>query len=58
VLEWLVIVVFSFVTIMLIYEYLVRRWNVMRFLFGLKRLPPRPTEGAIEPQLGGATRAG
>lgn len=58
VLEWLVIVVFSFVTIMLIYEYLIRRWNVMRFLFGMKRLAPRTTEGAIKPQLGDATQSG
>jgi hypothetical protein len=36
VVEWAVIVVISFALIMLIYEYLVRRWNVMRFLFGMK----------------------
>jgi len=28
--------------IMAIYEFLVRRWNVIRFLFGMKLLPPRP----------------
>ena len=56
--EWMVVVVFSFAIIMVIYEYLIRRWNVMRFLFGMKRLPPRPAEGAMKPQLGGAARPG
>lgn len=42
VLEWVIVVVISFGLIMVIYEYLVRRWNVMRFLFGMKRLPPLP----------------
>jgi len=51
VLEWAAVVVISFATIMVIYEYLVRRWNVMRFLFGMKPLPPRPAEGATQPQL-------
>jgi glucan biosynthesis protein C len=58
VLEWAIVVVVSFAIIMAFYEYLVRRWNVMRFLFGMKRLPPRPAEGAIKPQLDGAVRAG
>jgi peptidoglycan/LPS O-acetylase OafA/YrhL len=39
--EWAIIVVVSFVIIMVVYEYLVRRWNVMRFLFGMKLLPRR-----------------
>ena len=39
VLEWAIIVVISFAGIMAIYEYLVRRWNVMRFLFGMKQMP-------------------
>ena len=38
VLEWATIVVISFVVIMALYEYLIRRWNVMRFLFGMKPL--------------------
>lgn len=38
VLEWAVVVVISFTMIMTIYEYVVRRFNVMRFLFGMKRL--------------------
>jgi surface polysaccharide O-acyltransferase-like enzyme len=39
VLKWLMISVSSFATIMLLYEFLVRRFNVMRFLFGMKPLP-------------------
>jgi glucans biosynthesis protein C len=50
-LEWMVIVLVSFVAIMLIYEYLVRRWNVMRFLFGMRVLPPetlsQPSQAAL-----------
>jgi hypothetical protein len=38
VLEWALVVVISFVAIMAMYEYLVRRWNVMRVLFGMKVL--------------------
>ena len=45
VLEWVVVVMISFAVIMAIYEYLIRRWNVMRFLFGMKRLLPRPAAG-------------
>src|SRR4030042_1971369 len=36
VLEWAVIVVISFAIIMVLYEFAVRRFNVMRFLFGMK----------------------
>ena len=57
-LEWVVVVVLSFAFIMAIYEYLIRRWNVMRFLFGMKRLPPRPSMEATAPQFGGASRPG
>ena len=35
-LEWAVIVIISFAIIMVLYEFLVRRLNVMRFLFGMK----------------------
>jgi len=49
--EWAIVVVISFSLIMVIYEYLVRRWNVMRFLFGMKRLPPLPTEGKGVPNV-------
>ena len=34
--KWAIIFVSSFIVIMVIYEYLVRRFNVMRFLFGMK----------------------
>ena len=34
--KFLIIAVVSFVLIMTIYELLVRRWNVVRFLFGLR----------------------
>ncbi len=56
-LEWAVVAVISFGAILGCYEFLVRRWNGMRFLFGMKRLPPRPAEGVIQPQTGGAVRA-
>jgi len=42
--KWLVIVPTSFVIIMGIYEYLVRRNNVLRFLFGMKLLPAKPVQ--------------
>jgi len=38
-LEWLVVLLVSFAVIMLLYEFLVRRFNVLRVLFGMK---PRP----------------
>ncbi len=38
VLEWATIVMISFVIIMALYESLIRRWNVMRVLFGMKPL--------------------
>jgi hypothetical protein len=38
VVEWAVIVVISFSVIMAIYEFVVRRFNIMRFLFGMKAL--------------------
>jgi hypothetical protein len=40
VLEWAAIVVISFAIIMMIYEFVVRRFNVMRVLFGMKTLKP------------------
>ena len=36
VLEWTIIVAISFIIIMVLYEFTVRRFNVMRFLFGMK----------------------
>lgn len=46
-LKWLIILPVSFVLIMVLYEFLVRRFNVMRFLFGMKPLPKTP---AVQPQ--------
>ena len=46
--EWAIILSISFAMIMIIYEYLVRRWNVMRFLFGMKLLPSRKTAPVVE----------
>jgi hypothetical protein len=37
-LKWLIIVSTSFVIIMMLYEFVVRRFNVMRVLFGMKPL--------------------
>jgi glucan biosynthesis protein C len=57
-LEWVIVLVISFAVIMAIYELLIRRWNVMRLLFGMKLLSPRPTVGVKKEQLGGAAQAG
>jgi glucan biosynthesis protein C len=46
-LKWVVVVVNSFVLIMVLYEFLVRRFNVMRFLFGMKS---RPKPAVAKPQ--------
>jgi peptidoglycan/LPS O-acetylase OafA/YrhL len=46
-LRWAIILVASFAIIMILYEFLVRRYNVMRFLFGMK---PRPKPPAAQPQ--------
>jgi glucans biosynthesis protein C len=58
VLEWATVVVISFALIMVIYEYLVRRWNVMRYLFGMKPLKARSVVGAVEPQAGSIAPVG
>jgi peptidoglycan/LPS O-acetylase OafA/YrhL len=46
--QWLLIATASFAIIMFVYEFLVRRNNVLRFLFGMKTLPKSP---AVQPQL-------
>jgi len=47
VLRWVIILVASFAIIMVLYEFVVRRFNVMRFLFGMK--PRRkPAAGQAE----------
>jgi peptidoglycan/LPS O-acetylase OafA/YrhL len=41
-LKWVLILILSFGIIMVLYEFLVRRYNVMRLLFGMKPLPRAP----------------
>ncbi len=52
-LKWVIILAISFPTIMVFYEFLVRRFNVMRLLFGMKQRPKapvtRPQEAAATP---------
>jgi hypothetical protein len=48
-LKWAVIVVISLVIIMSLYEFLVRRFNVLRFLFGMKPLRP-VTAPVVQPE--------
>jgi hypothetical protein len=38
-LKWAIIAASSFVIIIALYEFLVRRFNLLRFLFGMKVLP-------------------
>jgi peptidoglycan/LPS O-acetylase OafA/YrhL len=45
-LKWAIIVPVSFAIIMALYEFGVRRWNVMRFLFGMKPRPKAPAAQA------------
>ena len=42
-LKWLLILVISFAFIMGLYEYLIRRINLIRFLFGMKTVPKTST---------------
>jgi hypothetical protein len=53
VLEWAVIAVISFSIIMALYEFAVRRFNLMRFLFGMK-----PQTKAVVDQTGEILLAG
>lgn len=50
-LKWLFITTTSLVLCLLLYEFLVRRFNPLRFLFGMKPLPAMPTQpaGAVQP---------
>jgi glucan biosynthesis protein C len=48
-LKWATILVVSFAIIMTLYEFLVRRFNLMRFLFGMKLLPKAPAAQLQEP---------
>ena len=45
--KWVIILLVSFPVIMLLYEFLVRRFNLMRFLFGMKVRPKAPV---VRPQ--------
>lgn len=47
-LMWPIIAAASFAIIMLLYEYLVRRHNTLRFLFGMKPLVKAPTAQPVE----------
>lgn len=50
VIEWAVIAAISFAVIMALYEFVVRRFNVMRFLFGMKPMAQSPsTQRAASP---------
>lgn len=57
-LKWIVIMLVSFGIIMGFYEYLVRRFNLMRFLFGMKPKIPRPVLKTIEPVVEEVARIG
>jgi hypothetical protein len=39
--KYLIVIVSAFTVIMLVYEFAVRRFNPLRFLFGMHRLPTR-----------------
>ena len=41
-LKWAIILVASFTTVMALYEFIVRRFNTMRFLFGMKPVVRQP----------------
>lgn len=46
-LKWAIIVPISFAIIMSLYEFLVRRNNIMRFLFGMKLLPKAVAQSQV-----------
>lgn len=50
ILKWVVILLISFAIIMGLYEYLIRRINVLRFLFGMKTQPRLPRTQAVPSQ--------
>ena len=49
-LMWLITAASSFAIIMLVYEYLVRRNNTLRFLFGMKQIVDRQTVTVQQPE--------
>jgi peptidoglycan/LPS O-acetylase OafA/YrhL len=52
-LKWAIILVVSFAIIMALYEFLVRRINVLRFLFGMKLLRKAPVVQPQQPEPAG-----
>ena len=52
-LKWAIILVVSFAIIMVLYEFLVRRFNVLRFLFGMRVLHKAPTAQPQQPASAG-----
>jgi peptidoglycan/LPS O-acetylase OafA/YrhL len=50
-LKWVIILAASFAIIMVLYEFLVRRLNILRFLFGMKPLVRQPAAQPEEPIL-------
>jgi len=46
-LKWIIIAVVAFAIVMSLYEFLVRRFDVLRFLFGMKLLP-RPAQRLVK----------
>jgi glucan biosynthesis protein C len=50
-LKWAIILLASFAVIMGLYEFLVRRFNILRFLFGMKPLVRQPAAQPGEPIL-------
>jgi glucan biosynthesis protein C len=55
-LKWLIVLLVSFLLIMLLYEFLVRRYNGMRFLFGMKPRPKAPADQPVEAAAPGSPR--
>ncbi|MEZ4771052.1 MAG: acyltransferase [Caldilineales bacterium] len=49
VLTWLITTVLSLTTCLVLYEFLIRRHNVLRVLFGMKPLPRQPLPQLAEP---------
>jgi glucan biosynthesis protein C len=57
VIEWAVVVIISFAVILLIYDFFIRRWNIMRILFGMKAKSAAAVKRA-KPQVGTAAKVG
>ncbi len=53
--KWAIIAAGSFIVIMAIYEYLIRRVNVVRWLCGMKPLPKTPVARPVETQVARTT---